>query len=102
MRKWGVANLLSDQEDTLSGYRYNQGSTWMSSTVGSTSYDLGSINLYIYSPQPQIIDIGTTLPSLGAASNLYVDAGNLSGLQSWEIQMRSNVRLTVIVRDPIP
>ena len=99
LQAWGVANILSDNTNPTSDcYQYNN-TGWFNSTIGSISYDLGSINLYNYSPTPTIY---TTLPTSGGmngSSNIYYNAGvNLSGSNRWRIKIDSGVRLTVIVR----
>jgi hypothetical protein len=98
LRKWGIANLLSDQEDTITGFVYNIGNTWMNSIVGSITYSLGSINLFAYTPQPTIWHINGNFPELRKSSNMYIYAGSLTGLNSWEIQMTSDVKLSIVIK----
>jgi hypothetical protein len=106
-QKWGAANLLSDNPNASPGYQYNSG-TWFTSTIGSTSYNLGSIDLFNFDPTPAI---WLTSPVGGGSqyktSNILFNAGiGLTGLQSWQIQLPTvsqsyppgNVILTVVLK----
>jgi len=97
LKNFGAANLLSDNTSMSTGYRFNTG-TWSNSTIGTITYQLGSINLYNYSPNPYIY---STLPSTqNAGSNIYYLAGSsLSGTKEWSITgLNSDVKLTVVIK----
>lgn len=98
LQRFGAANLLSDNTTVATGYRFNTGS-WITSTVNGISYDLGSINLYNYSPTPTIYN---KLPNQQQQPNsniLYRAGNNLSGKNEWLIQgMDSDVKLTVVIK----
>lgn len=97
LQRFGVANLLSDQTTITTGYKFNTGS-WITSTVNGTTYDLGSINLYNYSPTPSVY---SELPySQQPSSNiLYIAGDNLSGKNEWYIKgMDNDVKLTVVIK----
>jgi len=103
LRKWGAANLLSDSTSPPSGYyQYNSG-TWFTSTIGSISYDLGSINLYnyTYSGQTGPRYFTSSIPyGKEAASNIYYRVGtNLTGTITRSITMEDNIKLTVVVKE---
>ncbi|MBN1647601.1 MAG: hypothetical protein JW874_06180, partial [Spirochaetales bacterium] len=107
--KWAAANLLSDSTDAPEDYRYNTG-TWFTSTLGSVSYDLGSINLFNY-----VYDTGSsayTGPYLytdpanigrderqGGTSNLYFRYGtNLTGTVETNIRFDNTDVLTIVIK----
>lgn len=104
LQKWAVSNLLTKYDDTAEDYRYNDGIlafTTFTSTIDSITYTLGSIDLnnYTYGSQdgPKIHD---TMKSglMPRASNYYYRAGTgLSGTQTWNIKLKSNVRMNVVV-----
>lgn len=97
LQRFGVANLLSDQTTVDAGYSFNTG-TWNTSTINNITYELGSINLYNYSPVPYIYN---TLPSIqNPGSNILYRAGsNLNGKQEWQFTgMNADTRLTVVIK----
>lgn len=106
LRKWGVANLLSDKTDTLYSYQYNSDNWFPSNTYPVTiEYKTGSINLYNYKygdqEGPYLYSIENTMPtySMPPASNVYyLAADNLSGSKTWNIKLKKNVRFTVLVK----
>ncbi|MBN2546878.1 MAG: hypothetical protein JXB50_13845, partial [Spirochaetes bacterium] len=113
LQKWGAANLLSDNLSPPAGYyKYNQGDIWFTSTKGSITYNLGSINLYNYKyidesytqtgPYIYIFTpVGSPIyPYLFYSSNRYYRAGNnITGILSESIDLKnSNVKLTVVIK----
>ncbi len=116
LARWGVSTLLSDKINTLDDYKYNSGD-WFTDSYGSTSYNVGSINMYNYRYAPIDKKTGDTiliqdgpyiyseshpLPtyySMPKASNIYYKAAQgLTGPQTWNIKLRRNVRLTVVAK----
>lgn len=97
LQRFGAANLLSDKTTMSAGYIYNTGS-WITSTINGIAYDLGSINLYNYSPSPYIYNDLPWIQQPG--SNIYYRAGsNLSGTQEWSfVGMSSDTKLTVVIK----
>ena len=97
LQRFGAANLLSDRTDMTAGYLFNTG-VWSNSTVNVTTYNLGSINLYNYSPKPYIY---SSLPtSQKPGSNILYKAGdNLSGENVWYFKgVDADTRVTVVVK----
>ena len=97
LQRFGVANLLSNSIQKDSGYIYNTGG-WSTSTVNGITYQLGSINLYNYSPSPYIFN---ELPkSQKAGSNIFYRAGNKSsGSREWHIEgMSADTKMTVVIK----
>ena len=115
LRKWAATNLVSDKDDTQGYYYYNNGlgGYWFYSYsyTPTLEYTLGSIDLYKYRYEystgkyyygPYIYEKMRT-GNMPAASNIYYLAGKgLSGTPTWNIRLKSNVRLTVVARDTIP
>ena len=99
LRKWGAAVLLSDRTDSPTDFRYNTGNSFTSDS-GSVTYNVGSINLFNYSPEPVIIESSEfTLTSQYKTANRYFKVGsNLTGSYSWYIGMPQNVRLTIVTK----
>jgi hypothetical protein len=103
LRKWGIANILSDIDTTNAPIKYNNGTNWMTSSIGTPAitYNLGSINLYNYSYPPTIYnssDLPTT--DLNMGSNRYYKAGTgVTGMQTWNVKLNKYTRLTVLIRD---
>lgn len=98
LQKFGVANLLSDKTDAETGYRFNKGDEWNKFTVNEITYDLGSINLYNYSPTPYIYDQLPVRQKPG--SNLFYKAGsNLSGGKEWHFEgVNQNTKVTLVIK----
>ena len=97
LKNFGAANLLSDHTTLTTGYIFNTG-TWFTSTINGISYQLGSINLYNYRPNPYIY---STLPSSqNPDSNVYYLSGaSLTGTKEWSITgLNSDIKLTVIIK----
>jgi hypothetical protein len=97
LQRFGAANLLSNRTTMTTGYMFNTG-TWSTSIVNGVTYDLGSINLYNYSPTPYVYNI---LPSTQKpGSNIYYRAGsNLRGEIEWSFQgMSLDTKLTVVIK----
>jgi hypothetical protein len=105
LQRWAISNLLSDYITTDSGYQYSQYNIttdyWFTDTL-SYNYNVGSINLenyvyktvqgpYIYSTMPT----GTMPP---ASNEYYLAANNLYGSQTWNIKLKSTVRLSVLAK----
>ncbi len=104
LQQWAVANLLSDKTTTAAGYKYNDSTPLVTfaSTVNTKPYTIGAINLdnYLYVTQngPYIRDTMKT-GSMPQASNYYYRAGTgLTGEQTWNIKLKSRVRMNVVVK----
>jgi hypothetical protein len=100
LERWGSAIFLSDTVDAPEMYRYNSGG-WFSSDINGIEYTLGSINVYNYSPDPEIptsvAQLSSGLSSPGA--NIYLLAEErATGRFKWDIEIPEDVRLTVIFK----
>lgn len=97
LQRFGAANLLSDKTTMAAGYLFNAGS-WLASISNGITYNLGSINLYNYTPTPYVY---TSLPGIQQpGSNILYRAGeNLSGTKEWSfVGMNANTKLTVVIK----
>jgi hypothetical protein len=101
LQKWAVAVLLSDLTTTPVGYAYNTGG-WMNSTEGGVSYNLGSINIFSYTPTLKVFDKTGSVPSVPFtySSNVYYQAAQgLDAPQTWSINIPSDdIAMSVVVK----
>jgi hypothetical protein len=99
LTRWAVAVLGSNRTDMPPGYRYNTG-TWISSTEGGLTYNLGSIDFFNYNPPPQLLSSSTS-PQMGtiptAANVYYLAAGSLTGSKTWSLDVPLGVGFSVVV-----
>lgn len=107
LRQWGTAVLLSDLTNNPEGLRYNSASEFSS---GKFSY--GAINLWNYSIEyeagnfqvgPYFVSgdgpVTTELSTMPFQSNVYYRAAsNVSGSQTWNVNIPAGILLTVVVR----
>ncbi len=104
LRKWAVANMLSDARIDMPDYRYNNEDTWFESFMDALAYNIGSIDLYRYTytarnhTGPYIYTVMPAMPMQPASTIYYRAAAGLTGTRAWNIKMKSNVRLTVLIR----
>ena len=109
---WGIANLLSDNDDLPDTdpyryYRYNTGD-WSTSREGGTRFQLGSINLYHYRHQTDsFVQEGPFLYSLDGFnartqpphSNMYATLGSNTGTVRLRVDAVRDNRITVVVKE---
>jgi hypothetical protein len=112
LRRWGAAVLLSARTDAPEYYRYNTGG-FVSSTVGTTTYKLGSISMYNYSlgidtDDDDIVDAyleepyifrSNTIGSMfgGAYSNAFMHLGSPSENPSWRLAVPEGMHATIVI-----
>jgi hypothetical protein len=99
LREWGATMLLSDKTDAPEDYRYNTGG-WFSSSINGKSYNLGSINMFNYTPVPEIYtDLGALHATIYPHANFYYQVGTgLSGKVHLTIDTDTDVQVTVVVK----
>jgi hypothetical protein len=106
--KWAAANLVSDNTSAPAGYRYNTGG-WIDSSIGGTTYNLGSINLYnyyysamnqtgpyFYTSSP-VGNYGVSMPS--SCIFYYRVGSDLTGTVSRNISFVDDMAVTIVVKD---
>jgi len=95
-REWGVAVLLSNYDHLGESLpRYNTGG-YMPTVFNLSTYNLGSVNFFNYSPQPTFHSSIGTVESQG---NYYYQIGTkLSGMIDIDLKLNGNTEATLIVK----
>ena len=95
LREWGIAVILSDHTNLQNTPEYNTGD-FTSDTYNSSTYQLGSINFFNYSPQPTIYTSNGTVEPQG---NYYYKVGeNLTGTITIDISLNGTTEATLIAK----
>jgi len=110
MRNWGAAVVLSGSIGA-GRYKYNNGNSYMTSTINSIIYNLGSISMFNYKYQYDTSSwlyepwcySATGLNSyylgtMNRGSNIYVKEPTGSGIKKRTFRMKDGVKLTVVVK----
>jgi hypothetical protein len=100
LKEWGVAVLLSDNENLQNQPAYNTGDftqdTYDGSINSSSTYELGSINFFNYSPTPTIF---TSAGTVAAQGNYYYKVGdNLTGTVTIDLTLNGTTEATLIAK----
>lgn len=101
---WAIANVLSDDLNTQSLYRYNSGD-WISEIVSDITYNLGSINLFNYQygsqegPYFHNVDELDGISQQPPHSNLYAYLGRYSGRIEGQISYTDGTQIILIAKD---
>ena len=94
VNQWGIAVLLSDQTDISGKLQYNKGG-YFTNSYGDSSYQLGSINFFNYSPQPKLQNSAI----LNDNANLYSKVGDgLSGTLELHINIPKGATISLIAK----
>lgn len=95
LHEWGIAVMLSEYDNLVNMPTYNSGD-FTYSTYNSSTYEMGSINFFNYSPQPVI---NTVLGSMSANSNYFYKVGdNLTGDIDIRLQLNGSTEATLIAK----
>ncbi len=95
LSEWGVAVMLSDHDNLVDTPVYNIG-TLFEDVYGSTIYEMRSINLFNYIPQPTIYTTSGTVQSQG---NYYYKIGdNLTGDVTVTLELNGETEATLIAK----
>jgi hypothetical protein len=100
LEKWSASVLLSDMTTAPVRYRYNTGG-WTTSTAGGLSYNLGSINIFNYTPALYVFTQAGTVPGtvFNRSSNIYYQAAlDLGTARSWTITVPQGILMTVVIK----
>jgi hypothetical protein len=92
--------LLSDVTMAPARYRYNTGG-WVKTSAGGLSYNLGSINIFNYSPALYVFKQAGTVPgtTFNRSSNIYYSAAQgLGTARSWTISVPQGIVMTVVIK----
>jgi len=94
-KEWGIAVLLSDQENLVDKPTYNTGE-FTNTTYNEVTYELGSINFFNYSDQPKI---STSVGKVQPQGNYYYKVGdNLTGTVTIDLTLDATTSATLIVK----
>jgi len=94
VNQWGSAVVLSDQSSVNGKLQYNRDG-FFTSNYGSSSYQLGSINFFNYSPQPKFQNSA----NLDDNANLYSKIGeNLTGSIDLQISIPKGATISIIAK----
>lgn len=99
LERWASAVLVSNLTDAPAGYRYNTGG-WTTSSEGGIPYDLGSINVFNYSPALTVFGSSGAAPSsiFYHSSNVYYKAASgLTSSKTFKIELPSDALMSVII-----
>ncbi len=95
LTEWGVAVLLSDHENLEDTPFYNTGD-FTEESYNGTTYQMGSINFFNYSPAPTIYTRTGTIPKKG---NYYYKIGDdLTGEVTVELELNGQTEVTLIAK----
>ena len=95
LKEWGIAVLLSDNENLQNQPAYNTGD-FTQDTYNSSTYELGSINFFNYSPAPTIF---TSAGTVAAQGNYYYKVGdNLTGTVTIDLTLNGTTEATLIAK----
>jgi len=95
LTEWGVAVLLSDHENLEDTPFYNTGD-FTEESYNGTTYEMGSINFFNYSPAPTIYTRTGTIAKKG---NYYYKIGeNLTGEITVELELNGQTEVTLIAK----
>jgi hypothetical protein len=102
LEKWASAVLLSDTTAGVpAGYVYNTGG-WMTSTSGGITYNLGSIDIFNYSPTLKVFtNTGSLAPGVTFthSSNVYYEAAQaLKAPQTWSLTVPPGIVMSVVLK----
>ncbi len=94
-REWGIAVLLSDNENLEDLPTYNTGDFTPDTYKGST-YQLGSINFFNYTPKPRIY---SSTGTVAKQANYYYKIGtNLRGQITVDLDLNNNTEAILVVK----
>jgi len=99
LQKWAASVLISDDTSAPPGYRYNTG-TWTSFSLGSETFNLGSINVFNYSPALTVYSSSVPIPAAPYySSNIYFKAASmLAGPRTFSVTIPSGTGMSVVLK----
>jgi hypothetical protein len=97
--RWAASVLLSDTTTAPPGYRYNTGG-WSSFTIGSVGFNLGSINIFNYTPQLTTYSSTAAIPAPPYySSNVYFFAASkLARSRTFSLTLPAGIEMNVVLK----
>ncbi|TAN32139.1 peptidase M30, partial [Patescibacteria group bacterium] len=99
LQKWAASVLISDNTSAPFGYRYNSGG-WMSFSEGSETFNLGSLNVFNYSPTLTVYNSSVPIPAAPYySSNIYFKAASmLTGSRTFSVTIPAGTGMSVVLK----
>ena len=99
LQRWAAAVLLSDTTTAPFGYRYNTGD-WMPFTLGAETFNLGSINVFNYSPAltPYSSVSPISAPPYYSSNVYYKAATALSAPTTFDLNLPAGTVMSVVLK----
>jgi len=96
LKEWGIAVLLSDNDNLSTNLPvYNTGDFTLDTYKNST-YEIGSVNFFNYSPTPRVLNASGTVQKQG---NYYYKIGsNLTGNFTIDLTLNGQTEATLIAK----
>jgi hypothetical protein len=99
LERWAASVLLSDTTAAPPGYRYNTDG-WSSFTVGSLGFNLGSIDIFNYSPQLTTYSSTSPIPAPPYYSSnvYYLAASRLNSAQTFKVTLPAGTDMSIVLK----
>jgi hypothetical protein len=99
LERWSASVLLSDSTSAPPGYRYNTGG-WSSFNAGSQSFNLGSIDIFNYSPQLTTYSSTSPIPAPPYYSSnvYYLAASKLKSAQTFKVTLPAGTEMSIVLK----
>jgi hypothetical protein len=99
LERWAASVLLSDTTTAPPGYRYNTGG-WSSYTVGNLGFNLGSIDIFNYSPQLTTYSTTSPIPAPPYYSSnvYYLAASKLNSAQTFKVTLPVGTDMSIVLK----
>jgi hypothetical protein len=100
LEKWAASVLISDSTAAPAGYRYNTGG-WTTSTAAGITYNLGSIDIFNYSPALKVYTATGVVPGttfLHSSNVYYRAASGLAAAKTWSLSIPAGIKMSVVLK----
>jgi hypothetical protein len=100
LEKWSAAVLISDTTAAPPGYRYNTGA-WSTSSAGGMSYNLGSIDIFNYTPALLVFNSNSqvfTAPYYSSSNVYFLAASKLAAAKTFSISLPQGLLMSVVLK----
>jgi hypothetical protein len=99
LERWAASVLISDNTSAPFGYRYNTGG-WTSFSEGSETFNLGSLDVFNYSPTLTVYSGSVPIPAAPYySSNIYYKAAAaLAGQRTFTVSLPAGTVMSVVLK----